>query len=243
MRLPDIIATVHRWRARVQAQAQRARDIWHLSEAARMLIEDKPDKTKAVEAVNAIAAQRLVAMDADARALFERALEMTGVGVTVDHGERLRWLMCINDPGRFPYTQGIHAPGGAAEPSATPLVLRSADDTQTLAAALAAGWAWLSGAQSAGDAIELRALQFAIAFDEHRNADHRALACAARRLWAISLREFFSVSGEGLKLKLISPAVPPRPDGSPHFDAHATDRAEDALLAALALSVRSPAAE
>lgn len=243
MSVSDVIATVHRWRARVQAQAQRARDIWHLREAARMLIKDKPDKTKAVEAVNAIAAQQLEAMDADARALFERVPAMSGDGIAADHGERVRWLMCINDPGRFPYTQGIHAPGDAAKTLVKPSMQQNANDTQTLATALAAGWAWLATARDASDAIEVRAVQVAIAFDEHRNAEHRALACAARRLWAVSLREFFGAGGEGLKLRLISPAGQPVPDVDKDFDAHATDRAEDALLTALALSVRSPAAE
>jgi len=243
MGLPDVIATVHRWHARVQGQSQLARDIWHLGEAARMLVEDKPDKTKAVEAVNAIAAQRLATMDADARALFDRVPAMTGDGVAHDHGERLRWLMCINDPGRFPYTQGIHAPDHEAETCTEPRGLRAAHDTRSLAGALADGWAWLAGAPEAGNAVEARALPLAIAFDEQRDAEHGALACAARRLWAVSLREFFGVRGEGLKLRLISPVGQRRADIGQDFDARATDRAEAALLAALALRVSSRTAD
>ena len=243
MSLPEVIAAVQRWRARVRDQAQRARDIWHLGEAARMLIEDKPDKTKAVEAVNAIAAQRLAAMDADACVLFDMLPAVTGDGVAADPGERLRWRMGVNDPGQFPYTQGTHAPGAAAEARAEPSLLRNADDMQTLAAALAEGWAWLAVAADTADAVERRALQFAIDFDEHRNAEHRALACAARRLWAVSLRDVFGVWGEGVKLRLISQAVKRLPDGGHEFDAHATDRAEAALLAALALHLRSPTAD
>lgn len=243
MSLREVIAALHHWRARVRGQAQRARDIWHLREAARMLIEDKPDKTKAVEAVNAIAAQRLAAMDADARVLFNALPAVTNDGVAADPGERLHWLMSVNDPGRFPYTQGPDAPGAAAEARAEPSMLRNADDMQTLATALAEGWAGLAVAPETVDAIELRALQFAIAFDEHRDAVHRALGCAARRLWAVSLRDVFGVRGEGLKLRLISAAVPRLPDRGQDVDAHATDRAEAALLAALARHVSSPTAE
>lgn len=243
MSLPQVIAAVHRWRAQVQVQAQLARDIWHLRESARMLIEDNPDKTKAVAALHAIAAQKLLAMGAEARGLLESLPAVTSDGVVHDPGVRLGWLMCVNPSGRIPYTQGTRAPGDPAEARTTPLLLQNADNPQTLAAALNAGWDWLSGAQAAGEAVALRALQFAIAFDEHRDAEHRALSAAARRLWAVSLREFFGVRGEGLKLWLIAPAVPPRPDGSPHFDGQATDRAEDALLAALALPVRSAVVE
>ncbi len=242
MSLLDILATVQRWRDRVQRQAQLARDIWHLREAAGMLFDDKPDKTKAVEAVNDIAAKRLAMMDAEARALFDEAVAMPGGGVACDPAERLRWLMCVNQPGRYPYTMGISASEGLAADADTgcarSVVLGSASSSgsadQRLAAALADGWSRLAAAQASDDDIDGHAMQLAIAFDEHRTAQTRALACAARRLWAVSLREHFGVSGDGLKLVLVQRA-----------DAGATaaadsdiagrniDRAEAALLAAL----------
>jgi hypothetical protein len=57
--------------ADVAAQVQIAREIWHLRETARMLFEDKPDKTKAVEAVNDIAARRWARLSPNAKRLME----------------------------------------------------------------------------------------------------------------------------------------------------------------------------
>lgn len=238
--LHAIIATVQRWHDWVQRQAQLARDIGHLREAARMLFEDKPDKTKAVEAVNDIAAKRQAAMDGEARALFDSIPALRGSGIAHDPGERLRWLMCVNQPGLFPYTQGIaaaEAPDTAADTgSARAIVLDSkalnAGDSavQHLAECLAEGWHRLAEAQASGDDIDAQALQIAIAFDEYRDATHRALAAAVRRVWAVSLREHFGVKGEGLRLVL----VPQRSvEAAASIDDRAVDRAEGVLLAAL----------
>lgn len=57
--------------ADIAAQVQIAREIWHLRETARMLFEDKPNKTKAVEAVNDIAARRWARLSPEARQLME----------------------------------------------------------------------------------------------------------------------------------------------------------------------------
>jgi methylmalonyl-CoA mutase len=57
--------------ADIAAQVQHARDIQHLRETARMLFEDKPDKTKAVDAVNDIAGKRWALMSPDARRLLQ----------------------------------------------------------------------------------------------------------------------------------------------------------------------------
>lgn len=259
MRVLDVIAAVHRYRERVRVQAQLARDIQHLGEAARMLFEDKPDKTKAVEAVNDIAAKRLARMDAEARALLDSARSTAGRVDVADRGDLLSWLMLVNQPGQFPYTQGIGAAGEPEEldpTAATGLRVLCAspqggradiDPVPPLAAALAEGWAWLAGSapgdQSAVDPeLPTRAAQLAIEFDEHRDARHRALARAARRLWAVSLREHFGIGGDGLKLVLIpsGPAEASRVH-TMEIGARETDQAEDALLAALRMRVRSSA--
>ena len=244
----DVIAAVHRYRERVRVQAQLARDIQHLGEVARMLFEDKPDKTKAVEAVNDIAAKRRALMDAEARALLDSALSIAGGN---DRGDLLSWLMLVNRPGRFPYTQSIADPdesndhcSNAANRSRMLRGVPSAERADTdpalhVAAALAEGWAWLAAsAQSEQEVgslgIEERASQIAFEFDEHRDTRHRTLARAARRLWAVSLREHFAISGEGLKLALIpTPGSKAVEDAETGLSDCITDQAEDDLLAEL----------
>ena len=251
MILADVIAAVHRYRARVQTQAQLARDIQHLREVARMLVEDKPDKIKAVEAVNDIAAKRLVRMDPGARSLLAAAMPSSACGI--DHGDLMRWLMTVNPPGQFPYTQGVADPGApAAEASGCSRLLGRTeqvdDDPEThLAAALAEGWAWLDAdpdETSRKHGVDALSLQIAIEFDEHRDARNGALARAARRLWAVSLREHFGVSGDGLKLALIATRDPSGIDNADHpVDDSATDQAEDRLLVALQAMVKPSASD
>ncbi len=243
MRLLDVTAAVLRYRERVRAQVQLARDIQHLGEVARMLFEDKPDKTKAVEAVNDIAVKRRARMDAEARALLDAAASMAGNGAFNDRGDLLSWLMLVNQPGQFPYTQGIAEAGASGTDmgthparSHTPI----ATDEAGLVNALAEGWSWLATAHDADDSIEARALQFAIAFDEHRDADHRALGRAARRLWAVSLREHFGINGDGLKLVLVRVSDTRAPTAANmEIDHRAIDQAEDALLTAVQSLVSS----
>lgn len=245
MTLIDIIAAVRREQALVREQAQLARDIQHLREVARMLFEDKPDKTKAVEAVNDIAAKRLARMHARARELLESASPTSEPNGPRDPGDRLSWLMRINRPGCFPYTQGIRPSGLSSTTSPTetrrtrvlgdtpPAAPRDGNPAPYLAGALADGWRLLATAERCDE----QASQIAIAFNEHRDATHRALGRAARRLWAVSLRDCFDVAGEGLKLVLI----PAGDTGTEEADCsnagyasgHATDLAEGALLAAL----------
>lgn len=255
MILNDVIAAVDRYREQVRAQAQWARDIQHLREVARMLFEDKPDKTKAVEAVNDIAAKRLARMDADARALLDSATSNADRVDITDRGDLLSWLMLVNQPGQFPYTQGIGAAGEQKDRDLT-AAARSrvlcaspqggrvdTDPAPHLAAALAEGWAWLAGSapndQRAADAeLPERAAQLAIEFDEHRDARHRALARAARRLWAVSLRAHFGIGGDGLKLVLIPSGPAEASRHTMEIGDRETDQAEDALLAALRMRVR-----
>ena len=90
MSLADALDAVDRYRERVRAQAQLARDIQHLQEVARMLFEDKPDKTKAVEAVNDIAAKRLARMDEGARQLLDSEPPMEDCRRFKDRGELTR---------------------------------------------------------------------------------------------------------------------------------------------------------
>ncbi len=249
MILDEVIAAVHRYRARVQTQVQLARDIQHLREVARMLVEDKPDKIKAVEAVNDIAAKRLARMDPGARSLLAAAMPCPAR--SIDHGDLMRWLMTVNPPGQFPYTQGVADPGApAAEASGRSRALGRTEqvhgDPETLlAAALAEGWAWLAAAQAEASwkhGSDVLSLQIVIEFDEHRGARHGALARAARRLWAVSLREHFGISGDGLKLALIATRDPRGIDNADHHvDDTATDQAEDRLLVALQAMVKPSA--
>ena len=74
--LADIADTVRRYKARALAQARLAREIQQLRETGRMLFEDKPDKTKAVEAVTDIAVKREARMDAGAKKLLTMWPEM-----------------------------------------------------------------------------------------------------------------------------------------------------------------------
>lgn len=252
MILNHVIATVHRYRERVRTQAQLARDIQHLREVARMLFEDKPDKTKAVEAVNDIAAKRRARLDADARALLDSALSGPGGSGSRDHGDLLSALMLVNRAGQFPYTQGLIEPG-ASTGSAPDTAVRTPtlhgmpprdrpdiDPVLPLASALIEGWAQRAAtAQRDAGAGAVEAAPMAIEFDEHRDARHRALACAARRLWAVSLREHFGIAGDGLKLWLVPPGEPAataRP--GQEISDRATDQAEDALLAAVQARIR-----
>ena len=129
MSLADALDAVDRYRERVRAQAQLARDIQHLQEVARMLFEDKPDKTKAVEAVNDIAAKRLARMDEGARQLLDSEPPIKNRNGSHDRGELIRWLMLVNRPGQFPYTQGIAEPG-APKGDAPPRSVTSAGDAR-----------------------------------------------------------------------------------------------------------------
>lgn len=260
MILEAVIAAVDRYRERAQSQAQLACDIQHLREVARMLFEDKPDKTKAVEAVNDIAAKRLARMDTDARTLLDSALPMASATEHRDRGDLLRWLMLVNRPGRFPYTQGINDPDESNDRcrdaqnrsrmlrGMPPVELSDIDPAPQLAAALAEGWAWLAASaqcdQDTGSTdIEARASQVAIEFTEYRSARHHALARAARRLWAVSLRDHFGIRGDGSKLLLIaSVASDPIGDGWREIGDPLTDQAEDELLAALRTLVTASAA-
>lgn len=252
MILNHVIEAVDRYRERVRAQAQWARDIQHLREVARMLFEDKPDKTKAVEAVNDIAAKRLARMDADARALLDSALSGPGGSSSRDHGELLSALMLVNRAGQFPYTRGLTEPGASTDsdpdtairtPTLHGMPPRDRPDIDPalpLASALIEGWARLAAtAQRDAGAGAVEAAPLAIVFDEHHDARHRALACAARRLWAVSLREHFGIAGDGLKLWLVPTGEPgATPALAPEISDRATDQAEDALLAAVQARIR-----
>ncbi|HET8748000.1 MAG TPA: cobalamin-dependent protein, partial [Ramlibacter sp.] len=70
--LADIADTVRGYKARVRQQAQIAREIQQLKEAARMLKVDKPDRSPAAEATLDLAAQRLARMDKDALHLLKQ---------------------------------------------------------------------------------------------------------------------------------------------------------------------------
>jgi len=254
--LADALDAVDRYRERVRAQAQLARDIQHLQEVARMLFEDKPDKTKAVEAVNDIAAKRLARMDEGARQLLDSEPPIKNWNGSHDRGELIRWLMLVNRPGQFPYTQGIAEPGapkGDAPHAASrarvtlgapPDESTGSDHALYLAAALKDGWALLEATQrdSATAGLAELASQIAIAFDEHSCARQRALARAARRIWAVSLREHFGVRGDSLKLKLVSTRSSQGVNPSElEISDRATDQAEDTLLAALQRLVKGSA--
>ncbi|GAB3661492.1 fused isobutyryl-CoA mutase/GTPase IcmF [Ramlibacter alkalitolerans] len=74
--LADIADTVRGYKVRVKQQAQMAREIQQLREAARMLKVDKPSRSPAAEATLDLAAQRLARMDKDALHLLKQWPDM-----------------------------------------------------------------------------------------------------------------------------------------------------------------------
>ncbi len=74
--LADIADTVRGYKQRAVAQARLAREVQQLLATARMLFEDKPDKTKAVEAVTDIALKREARIEPGARKLLAMWPEM-----------------------------------------------------------------------------------------------------------------------------------------------------------------------
>jgi len=74
--LAEIADAVRGYKARAIAQARLAREIQQLRATARMLFEDKPDKTKAVEAVTDIATKREAKLDAQAKQLLAQWPEL-----------------------------------------------------------------------------------------------------------------------------------------------------------------------
>ena len=68
--LADIADTVRGYKKHARVQARLAREVQQLRAAGRMLVEDKPDKSKAVEAVTDIAVKREARMDAGAKKLL-----------------------------------------------------------------------------------------------------------------------------------------------------------------------------
>ena len=68
--LADIADAVRGYKLRARAQARLAREVQQLREAARMLQTDKPERHRAVEAVNDLAATREARLDPSARKLL-----------------------------------------------------------------------------------------------------------------------------------------------------------------------------
>ena len=241
-RLRLLIDIARRHREHAQQQSRLLREIEHLRETARMLFEDKPDKTKAVEAVNDIAERKAARLGEAARALL---LDSERSPLGGDRGDRLLWALRINRAGHFPFTGGIDAHEATQSLWAEEAAVDAwpATAVQQLAAALADGWALLAGSaegrQSAPD----------IAFDEHRDVTHRALAHAARRLWAVVARDGLGAQGAALQLRL-RPTASRTPDGAtgtlqplqPATIDTAEDRLIEALLLAQAPGSQAPAA-
>ncbi len=74
--LAEISEAVRGYKKRARAQAQLAREVQQLKAAAVMLKQDKPDRTRAAEAVLDLAGQRKARMDGDARALLAQWPDM-----------------------------------------------------------------------------------------------------------------------------------------------------------------------
>ncbi|MFC7460508.1 fused isobutyryl-CoA mutase/GTPase IcmF [Hydrogenophaga defluvii] len=74
--LAEISDTVRGYKKRARAQARLAREIQQLTEAARMLAIDKPERSKAAEAAIDLAQTRELHLDADARKLLKQWPEM-----------------------------------------------------------------------------------------------------------------------------------------------------------------------
>ncbi len=74
--LADIADTVRGYKLRARTQARTAREVQQLRAAATMLKVDKPDKARAAEAADDLAAQREALLDADAKQLLGMWPEM-----------------------------------------------------------------------------------------------------------------------------------------------------------------------
>ena len=68
--LAEIADTVRSYKKQAVAQARLAREVQQLRQTARMLVDDKPEKTKAVEAVTDLAVKREARMNASAKQLL-----------------------------------------------------------------------------------------------------------------------------------------------------------------------------
>ncbi len=68
--LAEIADTVRAYKKQAVAQSRLAREVQQLRQTARMLVDDKPEKTKAVEAVTDLAAKREAKQDAAAKQLL-----------------------------------------------------------------------------------------------------------------------------------------------------------------------------
>ena len=68
--LAEIADTVRAYKKHALAQARLAREVQQLRETSRMLVDDKPDKTRAVEAVTDLAEKREARMDPRAKKLL-----------------------------------------------------------------------------------------------------------------------------------------------------------------------------
>ncbi len=74
--LAEIADTVRAYKKQAVAQSRLAREVQQLRETCRMLIDDKPDKTRAVEAVSDLAVKREARLDAVSKKLLAMWPEM-----------------------------------------------------------------------------------------------------------------------------------------------------------------------
>ena len=88
--LAEISDTVRGYKHKAREQARLAREVQQLRETGRMLFEDKPDKTKAVEAVTDIAVKREARMDAAARKLLAQWPDMQKAYAGDDYVVKIR---------------------------------------------------------------------------------------------------------------------------------------------------------
>ena len=88
--LAEISDTVRGYKKKAREQARLAREVQQLRETGRMLFEDKPDKTKAVEAVTDIAVKREARMDAAARKLLAQWPDMQKAYAGDDYVVKIR---------------------------------------------------------------------------------------------------------------------------------------------------------
>ncbi len=144
----------------------------------------------------------------------------------------------------------------ASTDAATAATTAATDPAMQLATALRSAWRAANDvlrsaterSASAQEQAHAHSPPAAIAFDEPRDAAHRALASAARRVWAVTMRDQFGATGESLKLRMTPALATPQAAAAvrggaidrtnrPNNDRHLNlvDEAEDALLAALVI--------
>lgn len=238
--LPEIAATVRRYKKHAREQAALAREAHQLRATARMLRQANAHKVNAQAAVVDLAEQREARLDANANkllAMWPDMLKIAELGLPrfEDPGDILEWLMLENVPGRFPYTAGAFAvaiDGNREGEDAAVDTDRhfAVNALAPLASTLSDAFAFVDARMARGMSIDEAAANLSLVFAGGMGADDAALARAARRIWAVAMRDRYGGAERSQKLGCRVPGKPADP-GS-FVVAQLTELAEERVLSA-----------